>query len=56
MLWEGRQLHEIREADIREILESGLEEHLQLEYKSSLYDANDRGKHPSNMLSPNLTC
>lgn len=44
MLWEGRALREICEADVRAIIDSGLEEHLQLEYKSELYDDNDRGK------------
>src|SRR5713101_1782181 len=44
MLWEGRSLRDIREADVRQVIESGLEEHLQLEYKSELYDDNDRGR------------
>jgi hypothetical protein len=44
MLWEGRPLRDIREIDVRRLLESGLEEHLQLEYKSALYDDNDRGR------------
>jgi Schlafen, AlbA_2 len=44
MLWEGRSLRDIREIDVRRLLESGLEEHLQLEYKSALYEDNDRGR------------
>lgn len=44
MLWEGRPLRDIREVDVRRLLESGLEEHLQLEYKSALYEDNDRGR------------
>lgn len=44
MLWEGRSLRDIRELDIRRLVESGLEEHLQLEYKSALYDDSDRGR------------
>ena len=44
MLWDGRPLRDIREADVRALVESGLEEHLQLEYKSELYDDSDRGR------------
>jgi hypothetical protein len=44
MLWEGKALRDIREVDLRRIVESGLEEHLQLEYKSALYDDNLRGR------------
>lgn len=44
MLWEGRPLREIRENDVRRLIESGLTEHLQLEYKGALYDDNDRGR------------
>lgn len=44
MLWEGRLLRDIQEADVRRIVEAELEEHLQLEYKSALYDDTDRGK------------
>jgi hypothetical protein len=44
MLWEGRSLRDIREADVRRLVESGLEEHLQLEYKSELYDGGDRDR------------
>src|SRR5690242_20031449 len=43
MLWEGRSLADIREADVRAIVAAGLKEHLQLEYKSALYDTNERG-------------
>jgi hypothetical protein len=44
MLWEGRALRDIREVDVRRLIDSGLEEHLQLEYKSALYEDNDRGR------------
>jgi hypothetical protein len=44
MLWEGKPLREIRENEIRVLIDSGLEEHLQLEYKSALYEDNDRGR------------
>jgi predicted HTH transcriptional regulator len=44
MIWEGRSLREIQEDDIRALINSGLEEHLHLEYKSSLYEANDRDR------------
>jgi hypothetical protein len=44
MLWEARPLRDIREIDVRRLLESRLEEHLQLEYKSALYEDNDRGR------------
>lgn len=44
MLWEGRTLRDIRETDVRALLESGLEEHEQLEYKSALYENNDSGR------------
>jgi Putative DNA-binding domain len=44
MLWEGRPLREIREADLRRLVDSGLEEHLQLEYKSELYGDSDQGR------------
>lgn len=43
MLWEGRSLREIGEADVRTLLDTQLGEHLQLEYKSALYEDNDRG-------------
>ncbi len=44
MLWEGRPLRDIREPDVRRLVDSGLEEHLQLEYKNALYEDNDRGR------------
>jgi hypothetical protein len=44
MLWEGKPLRDVREIDVRALLESGLEEHLQLEYKSALYEDNDKGR------------
>jgi hypothetical protein len=43
MLWEGRALREIGEADVRRLLDTELGEHLQLEYKSAPYEDNDRG-------------
>jgi hypothetical protein len=44
MLWEGRPLRGLREADVRRIVDAGLAEHLQLEYKSALYDDGDRDR------------
>jgi hypothetical protein len=43
MLWEGRVLREIGEADVRRLIDTELGEHLQLEYKSAPYENNDRG-------------
>jgi hypothetical protein len=37
-MWEDKRLRDITEADVRQLVNSGLEEHLQLEYKSALYD------------------
>src|ERR1700734_2482825 len=42
-MWEDRRLRDIAEADLRQLVTSALEEHLQLEYKSALYDGGDRG-------------
>jgi hypothetical protein len=44
MLWEGRSLRDIREPDLRGLVDSGLAEHLQLEYKSELYGHNQAGR------------
>ena len=44
MLWEAKPLRDIQANDIRRLVQSGLEEHLHLEYKSALYDENDRGR------------
>jgi Putative DNA-binding domain len=44
MLWEGKALREITEADIRRLVDAGLEEHLQLEYKSQVYGNNDASR------------
>lgn len=44
MLWEGRALLGVREDDVRGVVESGLQEHLQLEYKSELYADGERGR------------
>lgn len=41
MQWEARPLRDIRAEDIRVLVASGLEEHLQLEYKSTLYGNSD---------------
>jgi len=42
-MWEDRRLRDIAQADLQRLVTSGLEEHLQLEYKSALYEGNDRG-------------
>jgi hypothetical protein len=47
IMWEDRRLRDITEADVRQIVDSGLEEHLQLEYKSALYDSNHQGSKES---------
>jgi Schlafen, AlbA_2 len=44
MLWEGKALRTVTADDVRRLVQSGLEEHLQLEYKSALYEDNDRGR------------
>ena len=44
MIWEGRRLRDVAEADLRLIIDSGLEEHLHVEYKGALYEDNDRGR------------
>jgi hypothetical protein len=46
-MWEDKRLRDITEADVRQIVDSGLEEHLQLEYKSALYDNNHQGSKES---------
>jgi hypothetical protein len=46
-MWEDRRLRDITEADIQQVVNSGLEEHLQLEYKSALYTPNDNGNKES---------
>ncbi len=46
-MWEDRRLRDITEADLRRLVNSELEEHLQLEYKSALYDGNDNGSKES---------
>jgi len=43
-MWEGRSLRDIGEADIRRLIELGLAEHLELEYKSELYGGNLQGR------------
>jgi predicted HTH transcriptional regulator len=47
MLWEDRQLRDITERDLRQVIDSGLAEHSQLEYKSELYSNSDRGNKES---------
>lgn len=49
-MWEDRRLRDITEGDLRQIVDSGLVEHLQLEYKSALYADNERGHHASSSL------
>lgn len=44
MLWEGRLLRDLRLEDVRALVASGLEEHLQLEYKSALYGDGNRDR------------
>jgi len=44
MIWEGKRLRDITEADVRQILESGVEEHKHLDYKAELYAKNDAGQ------------
>lgn len=44
MLWEGKPLREVRADEIRALVQSGLTEHLQLDYKSALYEDGDRGR------------
>ena len=44
MPFEGRPLRELTAQDIRGLIASGLQEHAFLEYKSELYEDNDRGR------------
>src|SRR5712691_2790715 len=44
MIWEGKRLSEVTEADLRGILESGIEEHKHLDYKAELYANNEAGQ------------
>jgi hypothetical protein len=46
-VWEDKRLRDITEAEVRQLVSSDLEEHLQLEYKSALYDGGDRGRKES---------
>jgi hypothetical protein len=46
-MWEDRRLRDITEADIRQIVDSGLEEHIELEYKSALYEDNNEARRES---------
>src|SRR4051794_16810540 len=47
IMWEDRSLRDITEADLRQIIDAQLEEHLQLEYKSALYENNHQGSKES---------
>jgi len=44
MIWEGKRLRDVTEGDLRKVLESGIEEHKQLDYKAELYSNNDAGQ------------
>jgi Putative DNA-binding domain len=44
MIWEDKRLSEVGEADLRKILNSGVEEHKHLDYKAELYSNNDAGQ------------
>ncbi len=44
MIWEGKRLRDVTETDLRQILESGVEEHKHLDYKAELYAKNDAGQ------------
>jgi hypothetical protein len=46
-MWEDRRLKDITEADLRQIIDAQLEEHIELEYKSALYSGNDQGSKES---------
>jgi hypothetical protein len=46
-MWEDKRLRDVAEADVRQLVNSGLEEHLQLEYKSALYGNNHEGTRES---------
>ena len=46
-MWEDKRLRDVTEADVQQVVNSGLEEHLQLEYKSALYADNDQGNRES---------
>lgn len=42
-MWEDRRLRDITEADLRQIIDAQLSEHIELDYKAALYDDSDRG-------------
>jgi hypothetical protein len=44
MIWDGKRLSDVSEGDLRAILESGIEEHKHLDYKTELYANNDAGQ------------
>jgi hypothetical protein len=46
-MWEDRRLRDITEQDIRQLVDAGLEEHIELEYKSAPYAGNDQGNKES---------
>src|SRR6267142_1596236 len=44
MIWEGKRLRDVSEADLRAVLESGMEEHKHVDYKAEPYANNDAGQ------------
>jgi len=42
-MWEDKRLRDITEANVRQLANAELEGHLQLEYKSALYENHERG-------------
>jgi hypothetical protein len=44
MIWEGKRLNDVTEADLRQVLAAGTEEHKHLDYKAELYGGNDAGQ------------
>jgi hypothetical protein len=44
VIWESKRLRDITEADLRAVIESGMEEHKHLDYKAELYGNNDAGQ------------
>lgn len=44
MIFDLKPLREITEGDLRAVVNAGLAEHFRLEYKSELYQSNDRGR------------
>jgi predicted HTH transcriptional regulator len=44
MIWEGKRLTDVVEADLLQILKAETEEHKHLDYKAELYPSNDAGQ------------